>query len=134
MIISLWNLLLYHSIVRWAIQAQWAEPLVLLVLDSVKPQIKSRFRSPLMSFLRINSSKDKIPIHYRGLAIYVFLFKFTWISSLCISLLCILWYLYYILTPTITGFFYNGVMFVILGHDSYTLPFLFFLINYNEWY
>jgi hypothetical protein len=29
MIISLWNLLQYHSIVRWAIQAQWAEPLVL---------------------------------------------------------------------------------------------------------
>jgi hypothetical protein len=28
MIISLWNLLQYHSIVRWAIQAQWAEPLV----------------------------------------------------------------------------------------------------------
>jgi hypothetical protein len=27
-IISLWNLLQYHSIVRWAIQAQWAEPLV----------------------------------------------------------------------------------------------------------
>jgi Trp operon repressor len=25
---SLWNLLQYHSIVRWAIQAQWAEPLV----------------------------------------------------------------------------------------------------------
>ena len=30
MIISLWNLLQYHSIVRWAIQAQWAEPLVLI--------------------------------------------------------------------------------------------------------
>ena len=30
MLISLWNLLQYHSIVRWAIQAQWAEPLVLL--------------------------------------------------------------------------------------------------------
>ena len=30
MIISLWNLLQYHSIVRWAIQAQWAEPLVYL--------------------------------------------------------------------------------------------------------
>ena len=29
MIISLWNLLQYHSIVRWAIQAQWAEPLVI---------------------------------------------------------------------------------------------------------
>ena len=28
MIISLWNLLQYHSIVRWAIQAQWADPLV----------------------------------------------------------------------------------------------------------
>ena len=28
MIISLWNLLQYHSIIRWAIQAQWAEPLV----------------------------------------------------------------------------------------------------------
>ena len=28
MSISLWNLLQYHSIVRWAIQAQWAEPLV----------------------------------------------------------------------------------------------------------
>jgi hypothetical protein len=28
MIISLWNLLQYHSVVRWAIQAQWAEPLV----------------------------------------------------------------------------------------------------------
>ena len=28
MIISFWNLLQYHSIVRWAIQAQWAEPLV----------------------------------------------------------------------------------------------------------
>jgi hypothetical protein len=28
MIISLWNLLQYHSIARWAIQAQWAEPLV----------------------------------------------------------------------------------------------------------
>jgi hypothetical protein len=28
MIIPLWNLLQYHSIVRWAIQAQWAEPLV----------------------------------------------------------------------------------------------------------
>ena len=28
MIIYLWNLLQYHSIVRWAIQAQWAEPLV----------------------------------------------------------------------------------------------------------
>jgi hypothetical protein len=28
MIISLWNFLQYHSIVRWAIQAQWAEPLV----------------------------------------------------------------------------------------------------------
>jgi hypothetical protein len=28
MIISLWNLLQYHSIVRWAKQAQWAEPLV----------------------------------------------------------------------------------------------------------
>jgi hypothetical protein len=29
MIFSLWNLLQYHSIVRWAIQAQWAEPLVI---------------------------------------------------------------------------------------------------------
>jgi hypothetical protein len=29
MIISLWNLLQYHSVVRWVIQAQWAEPLVL---------------------------------------------------------------------------------------------------------
>jgi hypothetical protein len=29
MIISLWNLLQYHSIVRWAIQALWAEPLVM---------------------------------------------------------------------------------------------------------
>ena len=29
MIISLCNLLQYHSIVRWAVQAQWAEPLVL---------------------------------------------------------------------------------------------------------
>ena len=28
LIISLWNLLQFHSIVRWAIQAQWAEPLV----------------------------------------------------------------------------------------------------------
>ena len=28
MIISLWNLLQYHSIVRWAIQAQWVEPIV----------------------------------------------------------------------------------------------------------
>jgi hypothetical protein len=28
MIISLWNFLQYHSIVRWAIQAQWPEPLV----------------------------------------------------------------------------------------------------------
>jgi hypothetical protein len=28
MIISFWNLLQYHSIVRWAVQAQWAEPLV----------------------------------------------------------------------------------------------------------
>jgi hypothetical protein len=28
MIFSLWNLLQYHSIVRWVIQAQWAEPLV----------------------------------------------------------------------------------------------------------
>ena len=28
MIISLWNLLQYHSIVRWAIQSQWPEPLV----------------------------------------------------------------------------------------------------------
>ena len=28
MIISLWNLLQYHSIVRWAIQPLWAEPLV----------------------------------------------------------------------------------------------------------
>jgi hypothetical protein len=28
MIISLWNLLQYHYIVRWAIQAQCAEPLV----------------------------------------------------------------------------------------------------------
>jgi hypothetical protein len=27
-VISLWNLLQYHSIVRWAIQTQWAEPLV----------------------------------------------------------------------------------------------------------
>jgi hypothetical protein len=26
-----WNLLQYHSIVRWAIQAQWAEPLVTIV-------------------------------------------------------------------------------------------------------
>ena len=33
MIISLWNLLQYHSIVRWAIQAQWAEPLVSLCLE-----------------------------------------------------------------------------------------------------
>ena len=33
MIISLWNLLQYHSIVRWAIQAQWAEPLVLTRLN-----------------------------------------------------------------------------------------------------
>ena len=32
MIISLWNLLQYHSIVRWAIQAQWTEPLVLLAI------------------------------------------------------------------------------------------------------
>ena len=31
MIISRWNLLQYHSIVRWAIQAQWTEPLVSLV-------------------------------------------------------------------------------------------------------
>ena len=31
MIISLWNLLQYHSIVRWAIQDQWAEPLVFFV-------------------------------------------------------------------------------------------------------
>jgi hypothetical protein len=30
MIISLWNLLQYHSIVRWAIQAQCAEPLVFI--------------------------------------------------------------------------------------------------------
>jgi hypothetical protein len=30
MIISLWNLLQHHSIVRWAIQAQWAEPLVFI--------------------------------------------------------------------------------------------------------
>ena len=30
MIISRWNLLQYYSIVRWAIQAQWTEPLVLL--------------------------------------------------------------------------------------------------------
>jgi hypothetical protein len=29
MIFSLWNLLQYHSIVSWAIQAQWAEPLVI---------------------------------------------------------------------------------------------------------
>jgi hypothetical protein len=33
MIISLWNLLQYHSIVRWAIRAQWAEPLVSIVLS-----------------------------------------------------------------------------------------------------
>ena len=32
MFISLWNLLQYHSIVRWVLQAQWAEPLVLLGL------------------------------------------------------------------------------------------------------
>ena len=31
MIISLWNLLQYHSIVRWVIQAQWAEPLVVKI-------------------------------------------------------------------------------------------------------
>jgi hypothetical protein len=31
MIISLWNLFQYHSISRWAIQAQWTEPLVFLV-------------------------------------------------------------------------------------------------------
>ena len=34
MIISLWNLLQYHSIVRWAIQAQWAEPLVSVAICS----------------------------------------------------------------------------------------------------
>jgi hypothetical protein len=35
MIISLWNLLQYHSIVRWAIQTQWAEPLVSSVVSPV---------------------------------------------------------------------------------------------------
>ena len=33
MIISLWNLLQFHSFVRWAIQAQWVEPLVSLCLE-----------------------------------------------------------------------------------------------------
>jgi hypothetical protein len=36
MIISLWNLLQYHSIVSWAIQAQWAEPLVFLTIVVVQ--------------------------------------------------------------------------------------------------
>ena len=31
MIISLWNLLQYHSIVSWAIQAQWDEPIVFVM-------------------------------------------------------------------------------------------------------
>ena len=34
MIISLWDLLQYHSIVRWVIQAQWAEPLVCPVIEN----------------------------------------------------------------------------------------------------
>jgi hypothetical protein len=37
MIISLWNLLQHHSIVRWAIQAQWAEPLVYCLFLYVWP-------------------------------------------------------------------------------------------------
>jgi hypothetical protein len=65
MIISLWNLLQYRSIVRWAIQAQWAEPLVykftlhrcllpslvpfgqVVSEEKIKPEaLKSLYRSP----------------------------------------------------------------------------------------
>jgi hypothetical protein len=49
MIFSLWNLFQYHSIVRWAIQAQWAEPLVIYT---------SCFRGE--DFFNINQSEKRI--------------------------------------------------------------------------
>jgi hypothetical protein len=64
MIISLWNLLQYHSIVRWAIQAQWTEPLVTLISRSgeggkfvlVGKSFPSTFAHPLNP----NASQDEI--------------------------------------------------------------------------
>jgi hypothetical protein len=53
MIISLWNLLQYHSIVRWAIQAQWAEPLVSISHCVVCPSLIYSFWLPLWCCLFI---------------------------------------------------------------------------------
>jgi hypothetical protein len=51
MIISLWNLLQYHSIVRWAIQAQWAEPLVLV--SCPKGQVKKYVNVEACKYFRV---------------------------------------------------------------------------------
>ena len=74
MIISLWNLLQYHSIVRWAIQAQWAELLVIyddvfFVLDqyakldfnsasSLKQQSAGKYVFPLWHIILIPKQHD----------------------------------------------------------------------------
>jgi hypothetical protein len=61
MIISLWNLLQYHSIVRWAIQAQWAEPLVISYhLPSLAPFCQAVSEEKI--FLNSSQSETRIAL------------------------------------------------------------------------
>jgi hypothetical protein len=92
MIISLWNLLQYHSIVRWAIQAQWAEPLVSLCLEILTwfllyKCIMMSYRSSL-HFVPVQLFLVKLwPLDW-NLAKYLVVTKFF---SLCLKILT--WFL-----------------------------------------
>ena len=44
----------YHSIVRWAIQVQWAEPLVILVIEILSTTLKN---DPTISGIKFNDSE-----------------------------------------------------------------------------
>ena len=75
MIISLWNLLQYHSIVRWAIQAQWAEPLVINELLYLAQMVLVFFYcyqiSQVCKFYEIPTPSEVGPFGYYNLICWV---------------------------------------------------------------
>jgi hypothetical protein len=80
MIISLWNLLQYHSIVRWAIQAQWAEPLVLFLYFI----LSFIFFLPFSSYQSISFCFRWFRFAFVGF-VFISLISFRFVSFLLIS-------------------------------------------------
>ena len=110
MIISFWNLLQYHSIVRWAIQAQWAEPLVYKKIDIC---VYSIYHNQVLNAMNATENKSYYMVGYLVISVNKKLhyLMFGWSIVSTVLILLYLTQHQVILQP-------YGVLFLYIGNKS----------------